>query len=245
MKVLVIGELCEDIFIYCECKRFSPEAPVPVLNPIETTKNDGMAGNVLNNLISIDKNIHVEHWYQSQKITKTRFVDKKSNHMFLRLDEGEEKVSSMNFTDNLLSDISKYDIVLVSDYDKGYLTHDFLYMIGNSSKLSILDSKKKLTKKVIDSFTFVKLNEKEAKNNEEFKNCKNIITTLGSEGASFDGTIYPSPNPKETIDVSGAGDTFTASFILEYSKSKNVEKSIIFANKMASIVVSIRGVATP
>jgi D-beta-D-heptose 7-phosphate kinase/D-beta-D-heptose 1-phosphate adenosyltransferase len=245
MKVLVIGELCEDIFIYCECKRLSPEAPVPILNPIEITRNDGMAGNVVNNLISIDKNIYVERWHQSQKITKTRFVDKKSNHMFLRLDEGEENISPINLTHNILSDISKYDVVLVSDYDKGYLTHEFLNMIGNSSKLSILDSKKKLTKKIINSFTFVKLNEKEAKNNEEFKDCKNIITTLGSGGASYDGTIYPSPNPKETIDVSGAGDTFTASFILEYSKSKNIKKSIIFANKMASIVVSIRGVATP
>jgi sugar/nucleoside kinase (ribokinase family) len=58
-------------------------------------------------------------------------------------------------------------------------------------------------------------------------------------------TVYPSPDPKETIDVSGAGDTFTASFTLNYLKTKNVEESIIYANKMSSIVVSKRGVATP
>ena len=56
---------------------------------------------------------------------------------------------------------------------------------------------------------------------------------------------YPSPNPKETIDVSGAGDTFTASFILEFFRTKDVEKSIVFANDKSSIVVSKRGVATP
>ena len=52
-------------------------------------------------------------------------------------------------------------------------------------------------------------------------------------------------NLKETIDVSGAGDTFTASFTLKYLETKDVSESIIFANKMASIVVSKRGVTTP
>ena len=33
MKILVIGELCVDRFIYCDVKRLSPEAPVPVLKP--------------------------------------------------------------------------------------------------------------------------------------------------------------------------------------------------------------------
>jgi ribokinase len=59
------------------------------------------------------------------------------------------------------------------------------------------------------------------------------------------GVVYPSPDPKETIDVSGAGDTFTASFTLKYLETKDVSESIIFANKMASIVVSKRGVTTP
>ena len=245
MRILVIGEICEDIFVYGDCNRLSPEAPVPVINPIETVHNNGMAGNVVNNIRAMESDAYVDHWHQSQRITKTRFVDKKSNHMFLRLDEGEENVSPMNPTYYMMPELTKYDIVLVSDYDKGFLTHEFIKRIGTSSKLSILDSKKKLTKDIIDAFTFVKLNEKEAKNNEDFKDCKNIITTLGSRGAMYDGSIYASPSPKETIDVSGAGDTFTAAFILEYYKTKNVGASIIYANEMASIVVSKRGVATP
>ena len=105
MKVLVIGEICEDIFIYGDCKRLSPEAPVPVLNPIEINNNDGMSGNVVRNIRAIDSSVYVEHWHQSQKITKTRFVDKKSNHMFLRLDEGEENVSPMNFSFSIVAEI--------------------------------------------------------------------------------------------------------------------------------------------
>ena len=69
--------------------------------------------------------------------------------------------------------------------------------------------------------------------------------TLGMKGAKHNDVIYPSPSPKQTMDVSGAGDTFTASFILKYKETNNISESIVFANLMASIVVSKRGVTTP
>ena len=52
-KILVIGELCIDRFVYGDTKRLSPEAPVPVFNPIETIENKGMAGNVVENVKSL------------------------------------------------------------------------------------------------------------------------------------------------------------------------------------------------
>ena len=36
MRITVIGELCKDTFTYGETKRLSPEAPVPVVNPLHT-----------------------------------------------------------------------------------------------------------------------------------------------------------------------------------------------------------------
>jgi len=245
IKILVIGEKCIDRFMYCDVSRFSPEAPVPVLNPIEIIENDGMAGNVVRNLIALNKDILITHWHQDEIITKTRFVEKKSNHMFLRLDEGENKVSNMNLTNDRIFDIHNYNVVIVSDYDKGFINNDDLLKIGKNSKISILDSKRKLSKEIISSFSFVKLNEKESLQNSDLLRCKNILVTLGSKGTKFNDEIYPSPNPQETIDVSGAGDTFTASFILKYIESGDIKSSIIFANKMSSIVVSKRGVATP
>lgn len=242
MKILVIGEVCEDIFIYGSCKRLSPEAPVPVFNPIKTIKNNGMSGNVVNNIKSINENAHIDHLHQHKKITKTRFVDNKSNHMFLRVDEGEDEIDSI---DNNFGDLSKYDIVIVSDYDKGFIQKSILKKIGNKSKLSILDSKKKLTKDIVDSFTFIKLNEFEYQNNIDLKNSKNIITTLGSKGASYNGKLYKSRYPKETIDVSGAGDTFTSAFILKFFETKDVDISIDYANNMSSMVITKRGVTTP
>ena len=244
-KILVIGEKCIDRFMYCDVSRFSPEAPVPVLNPIEVVENDGMAGNVVRNILAMKSDSLVAHWYQDEIITKTRFVEKKSNHMFLRLDDGESNISKVELIDERVEELSNFNIVIVSDYDKGFMTNDDLLTIGKNSKISILDSKRKLSKEIVNSFTFVKLNEKESLQNSDLLECKNILVTLGSKGTKFNDEVYPSPNPQETIDVSGAGDTFTSAFILKYLETGDIKTSIIYANEMASIVVSKRGVAVP
>ena len=231
--------------MYCDVSRFSPEAPVPVLNPVEIVENDGMAGNVVRNILSMKSDSLVSHWYQDEIITKTRFVEKKSNHMFLRLDDGETNISKVELIDERVKELGHFDIVIVSDYDKGFMTNDDLLTIGKNSKMSILDSKRKLSKEIVNSFTFVKLNEKESLQNSDLLECKNILVTLGSKGTKFNEEVYPSPNPQETIDVSGAGDTFTSAFILKYLETGDIKTSIIYANEMSSIVVSKRGVAVP
>jgi bifunctional ADP-heptose synthase (sugar kinase/adenylyltransferase) len=244
MTVTVIGEYCTDTFIYCETNRLSPEAPVPVLNPIEIVTNPGMAGNVVQNIKSLSPNARIIELHQKNEIKKTRYVDYKSNHMFVRVDENDK---SDEFYRNISTSnaILNSNIVIVSDYNKGFLSHIDLIQIGKISKLSILDSKKQLSADIIDSYTFVKMNESEFKNNIHLSDKSKIIVTLGSKGCMFNGEIYESPSPKETIDVSGAGDTFTSSFILKYYETKDIKQSLIFANQMASIVVSKRGVSTP
>ena len=89
IKILVIGEECDDVFIYWKIDRLSPEALVPVFQPIETKINRGMSGNVVDNLLSLHNELLITHWKQSNKITKTRLVESKSNHMVVRIDEGE------------------------------------------------------------------------------------------------------------------------------------------------------------
>jgi len=165
--------------------------------------------------------------------------------MFIRVDDGEDKVNRFEMTYVDKERIKEMDIVIVSDYDKGFLDLALLKEIGELSKLSILDSKRKLTEEVINSFTFVKLNKSEASTNKHLAELSNVIITLGAEGCSFSGITYPSPKPQDTIDVSGAGDTFTASFIMKYYETKYIELSLKYANEMSSVVVSKRGVATP
>jgi len=244
VKVLVIGEICVDQFVYCEAKRLSPEAPVPVLNPVKTVKNQGMAGNTLANVKALAPDYYTMSLGQNEPITKTRYVEEKSNHMFLRLDEGETTITPFKWTMDIDVLIGQSDIVIVSDYNKGFLSDGDLKEIARKSKLSILDSKRKLTNELISGFTFVKLNESERLNNPNLTS-DNIITTLGKKGAEYKNILFESPNPQDTIDVSGAGDTFTAAFIVKYHQLKDERAAIKFANRKASEVVAKRGVVIP
>lgn len=244
MKVLVIGETCVDQFVYCDAKRLSPEAPVPVLNPLYTVNNPGMAGNTFENVKALAPDATMASITQKDIITKTRYVEEKSNHMFLRVDEGEDFTHQFQWSMFVDSSIAEADIVIVSDYNKGYLSNIDLREIARKSKLSILDSKRKLTNDMIENYTFVKLNESERLNNPQLT-TDNIITTLGKKGAEYKNILFESPDPQDTIDVSGAGDTFTAAFIVKYYQLKDERAAIKFANRKASEVVSRRGVVTP
>ena len=244
MNILVIGESCTDKFIYGEVNRLSPEAPVPVFSPLETTQNPGMAGNVVANVRALEPGYKVIHLAQEESIYKTRYVDIKTNHMFIRVDEGENNLTSFKWTPLMDVHLGQADVVIVSDYNKGFLSNIHLQTIAKKSKLSILDSKRKLDSNTIKDFTFVKLNESEHKNNPDLSHS-GLIVTLGSRGAWYNGKVIPQPNPQQTIDVSGAGDTFVAAFILNYFKFKDVKKAIVYANEAAAKVVSKRGVATP
>ena len=141
MKILVIGEVCVDNFIYCSTTRLSPEAPVPVLNPIRITTNSGMAGNTMANVRALAPDSNVMHLMQEESITKTRYVEEKSNHMFFRLDEGENDVTPFKWSMAVDIMLGEADIVIVSDYNKGFLGDADLREIARKSKLSILSIK--------------------------------------------------------------------------------------------------------
>lgn len=247
MVITIIGELCRDVFKYGNVTRLCPEAPVPVLTDVYKEINWGMAGNVQENLLAHNPELNITLIHQKNIIKKTRYIDDKTNHMFLRVDEGENEIDKLVLTPEKIKNINESDLVIVSDYNKGFLTEEVLVQIGKLSKLSIIDTKKTISNDLIDSFTFIKLNEHEYERNKNIsdKNKDKFIITLGMNGAKHNDTIFPSPSPKQTIDVSGAGDTFTSFFSLKYYETKNISESITFANQMASIVVSKRGVATP
>jgi len=164
--------------------------------------------------------------------------------MFFRLDEGEATITPLKWTLDFETILKDSDIVIVSDYNKGFLDDNHLWTIGHLAKLSILDTKRKLSQDVANKYSFIKLNEGEAKNNSHL-NPKNIITTLGSKGAYYNGELIPQNNPQQTIDVSGAGDTFVAAFAVKFLETLEERTAIEYANDMAGKVVSKRGVVTP
>jgi len=247
-KILVIGELCLDRFIYCDTNRLSPEAPVPVLNPKTTIENKGMAGNVVNNIEQLYEDCEVVHWHQKETIVKTRYVDSKSNHMFIRIDEETIPCDSINFlSPEQKKTIKESDAVIISDYNKGFLSDYTIENISHLAKLTVLDSKRKLDKDIVKEIDFIKLNQNEYNNNKTLcdKYQNKFIITKGKDGAEYNNKTYPSSNPQQTIDVSGAGDTFISAFTLKYLLTKSIEDSILFANEVCSDVVNKKGVSVP
>ena len=242
MKILIIGESCRDIFHYGNCDRLCPEAPVPVFNTLEIIENGGMAMNVYSNVSSLGSEAILLTNKNWKDITKTRFVDKRSNHMFMRLDQNDTKYSKCDLSE---IDFSEYDAVIVSDYNKGFLSDEDLHQIGNKAKLSFIDTKRKFAK-WINSFTFIKINHVEYKQNmhlinDEIKN--KIIITRGIKGSVFRGKTYPVP-PVEVKDPSGAGDTFVSGLCVKYCQTGDIDLSIQYANECATKAVQKRGVVT-
>jgi D-beta-D-heptose 7-phosphate kinase / D-beta-D-heptose 1-phosphate adenosyltransferase len=251
---LVIGETCRDVFIYGSSKRLSPEAPVPVFTPEMEVCTHGMAKNVYYNLLSLVKqhsnNHSVYNYLSLHSASKVRYVDKKTNHYFLRVDTGDDKYDKIDFTDELEKLLKNADCVLISDYDKGFLNIDDIIKISKSVRGGcpiILDTKKKV-KQLLPYVTFIKINSKEYAENVDAEDIVHysdrLIVTLGENGTMYEGKTYPSPSPQNTIDVSGAGDTFMASFSFKYIEGGDIVSAINFANKCASEVVIKKGVAT-
>jgi D-beta-D-heptose 7-phosphate kinase/D-beta-D-heptose 1-phosphate adenosyltransferase len=238
-SILVIGESSRDVFVYCDALRLCPDIPVPVLNVIDQSENPGMAKNVQRNIKSLIENCDIitnDNWFN---VTKTRYVHEKSNHTFFRVDSSH-KIAKID-----LSKIDyEYEIIVISDYDKGFLSADDIELICSNHSNVFIDTKKILGSWA-DKARFIKINDFEYKNSEKYitNNLANkIIHTMGSDGCEYMGVNY-SVDKVEVKDVSGAGDTFMAGLVIKYFETKNIEESIKFANKCASTVVRHKGVS--
>ena len=233
-KILLIGDSCIDQYHYGECKRLNPESASPLLAYNNTETNEGMCLNVFNNIKSFKNNIHVELKTNKDKSIKHRYVDLRNNAQLLRVDYD---VVSNPLNINEIT-IENYDTVAISDYDKGYISHDLLFSITQNNTVPIfIYSKKNL---LPNKNCYLKINEKEYDNLVDKNEHSNIIITLGSKGAKYLDKLYTTKfinNP----NVIGAGDTFFAALVVRYTETKNIEDSIAFANKASSISVKNKG----
>ena len=245
MRILVIGESCRDIYRYGECSRLCPEAPVPVvkIDNNEANINPGMAMNVYRNIESLMSKSTVDivtnqNW---QQVNKTRFVDQRTNYIVLRVDENDDAIPRSKVEE---IDYALYDVVVISDYNKGFLLEEDIEYISNQHPVTFLDTKKILGN-WCKNIKFIKINEFEYNRTkhmlDEDMNNKMIIT-LGPHGAKYLDRIYPVPKV-EIKDTSGAGDTFIAALCVKYAETKNLQESIRHANYCATLVVQKKGVS--
>lgn len=242
LSVLLLGDVCEDIYHYGNVNRISPEAPVPILELIKTEKLDGMAENVRKNLSVLGADTTIV--MGNKKSIKTRFIEEKSGNQLLRVDE--DKVSDpIN-----LADIpkNKYDCVVISDYGKGSLTYKNMKdIIKKYNQLPIFIDTKKTDIEEFDQIwpqtnVYIKINLPESKKLTSWH--KNLIVTDGKNGATYKGKKYP-VSEVNVSDPCGAGDTFLASLAVYYYEFNNIEVAIKYANIAAGITVQHLGVYAP
>ena len=213
MKVLVIGDVILDRYIYGTSTRLSPEAPVPVVTHKRTEETVGGAGLVHSNLLSLGVDSMLFNAEDEPVSIKTRVIC--DGHYITRIDNDIHS-DGVEVLDRVREiDFSAYDYVIMSDYNKGYLDES-VELIKHFNKFGckvIVDPKTHANH--YEGAWLVKPNEKEFQ--EYFINWQGniVITQAGNPViAKIDEKVYDIPVERvEVSDVTGAGDCFLAAFV--------------------------------
>ncbi len=162
-RVLVIGDLMIDEYVWGDVERISPEAPVQVVSVRKDSATLGGAGNVVNNLVVLGAQVAVAGvigagtnadklitMFDELKVDttglikdpgrsttiKTRIIG--GHQHVLRIDrETKDRISKSQqerLGEYLKESVEGFDLVLISDYGKGLLTNPLLRQIISVAK---------------------------------------------------------------------------------------------------------------
>ncbi|MFH0702392.1 MAG: D-glycero-beta-D-manno-heptose-7-phosphate kinase [bacterium] len=295
-SILVIGDLILDEYIWGKASRLSPEAPVPVLEVNKYSYIPGGAANVANNisalggkvvligvtgddfqaeqLINTLKNNNIDYSKiikDKNRLTtvKTRLIA--HNHQQLaRVDREEKNFIDENTEKEIIYKISEIinfvDLVLLSDYAKGVLTHSLIEKIIKLAKINnkpVLIDPKGLDFTKYTGTTLITPNKFEAEQATKspentppeilaelvFNQVKaeHVLITLGENGVLLysDNEVKTIPAvTSEVYDVTGAGDSLISAVALGILASDgDFETSVILGNYAAGIAVRKIGTA--
>ena len=295
-RILVIGDLMIDHYLWGKCERISPEAPVQVVAVEKETSVLGGAGNVIHNLKALGAEVdvlsvvgddvnakelrtllqNIEVSDKNLLIQKGRNTSKKSRiiasgQQVIRYDQESTEDISATIQEQIIThfkaSVSKYDIILLSDYGKGVLTtrltKSLIELVNVEGKKVLVDPKGTDYSKYKGA-TLLTPNKKEAMQAshvnitdeatllEAITTLKNScdlevsLITLSEEGiAMYDDTLRTHPTvAREVFDVTGAGDTVIASLGFALASGYTIDEAVKFANLAAGVVVGKIGSAT-
>ncbi len=161
-RILVVGDIILDHYIWGLVERISPEAPVPVVDVKEENYNLGGAANVAANIVSLggratvlgirgndihgevledlmrERGIDTSGIFTGSRPTtvKTRVIA--HNQQVVRFDREERRsVDGSRFkkiSDFLLSSRDNWDAIIVSDYKKGMVTRRIMRLLVSEFK---------------------------------------------------------------------------------------------------------------
>jgi len=238
MKVLVLGDIIIDKYIYGTSTRISPEAPVPVITYKREVETLGGAGLVYENLKSLGVDVELVDIFDKASV-KTRVIC--DGHYVTRIDD-DYHADSNQYLDYILSrDFSDYEYVILSDYNKGTLDESLkiIEYLNTFGCKVIVDPKEHSTQ--YKGAWLVKPNYKEF-GDFGFTNWQgNIITTNAGNNvvANIDNIVYDIPvDSVEVSDVTGAGDCFLAAFVYGLTKEYDYKKCLQLAVKGSTKAVT-------
>ncbi|MCU0390769.1 MAG: D-glycero-beta-D-manno-heptose-7-phosphate kinase [Thermoflexibacter sp.] len=296
-QILVLGDLMIDHYLWGTCSRISPEAPVQVIDIQKETTVLGGAGNVVNNLLTFGAKVDVGGVIGNDEAGKelrqmlekagagtslllsqdSRKTSKKSriiaaNQQVVRYDKESKdditKESENKLLEKVAQQIGKYQLVLLSDYNKGVLTSSFtqgVIKIANENNVKVLIDPKGTDYSKYKGAFLITPNKKEASlatkidikdettlNKVGFQlkqecNLNYVVVTLSEEGiALFDKEeVHKIPTKAKAVyDVTGAGDTVLASLGFAITNDMSMIDACTFANYAAAVVISKVGSAT-
>jgi len=229
MKVLVFGDIIIDKYIYGTSTRISPEAPVPVVTYTDEKTTMGGAALVFENLTSLGVDAELYDTLEDHSV-KTRIIC--DGHYITRIDEDKNADSNAVLQRIKESDFSVYDIVVLSDYNKGTLDNarQIIKHINKFNCKVIVDPKRYAHD--YENAWLVKPNHSEYTKFEFDEWQGNIITTDAGHSvrATIDDVEYTMPvESVEVSDVTGAGDCFLASFVYALTKGYTHKKCLELA----------------
>lgn len=289
-KIGVIGDLVLDHFIRGDVERISPEAPVPVVLISKEDFIPGGAANTANNINALGGEAFIVGLVgfdiAGNKLTaemkkrrintdgilidKNRFTTQKTrvvsqNQQIVRFDReitGEiNRDQEKKGIDFISSHIKYWDGLVISDYNKGFMTKSLaekIIQLSEKYRKPIIVDTKPAHAYYFKNITLLTPNSKEAiamSGTSDTKkagrliqkrlNC-NVLIKKGAQGMTLfegDGIKNFPTKAKEVFDVVGAGDTVGASLILSLVAGANLSQAAIIANHAAGIVVGKVGTA--
>ncbi len=170
IKVLVIGEIIIDQYVFCEALGKSGKEPMLVLRNLNSEEYLGGSAAIARHLSDFSNNVSLygmigdKDQYKekikkklpkninfkflkknnSPTIVKKRFLDNVGNKKVLGVytinDENLKRNDEKKFKNYLKSNIKKYDLVIVSDYGHGFLSKENAKIICKNSKYLALNA---------------------------------------------------------------------------------------------------------
>lgn len=191
-KILVIGDLMVDEYIWGKVSRISPEAPIPVVDVEKEEFKPGGAANVILNLTSLGVEVYsagvigddingrkLLNYLKKHKVKHDAIIiDKKRpttiktrviahSQQVVRIDREKRIIISDCIINKIIlkikSIINKIDAIIFSDYGKGVITEELVdFVVKNSNGKIINVDPKPKNMKIFKRVTLISPNKKEA-----------------------------------------------------------------------------------